>query len=634
MIVSFHRRLSVAALLCGMFIALFAASSEAATVKEALAIEPVQADVPFDQVPEDLINRCRIEDVDEKGVSGWSVIGPDGSVLRRFVDTNEDKRVDSWSYYQFNVEVYRDVDSDYDGKADQYRWFATAGSRHGIDKNEDGKVDSWKRISAEEVAAEVIAAIASRDSSRFDRLLINANQVRSLGLSELKSKSLLGKVARASRGFAETVKSQKKLTAESRFAQFAAAAPGLVPAGTDGSTRDILVYENAVAMFDDEAGGGQIMVGTIIETGDGWRLIELPSIEQDNESIAQSIGNFFTPGGLTSAPAAAPSGEVQKLVSQLEQIDVRLASAKDGKQAASLHEQRSKTLQQLIETASDRNERESWVRQYVDTLSMAVQSGAFPDGISALRQVAKKYAANNTSLAAYADSEAIDAEYVLLQAKEDDFEKVQEWYVDAQEGFVKRYPKTKEAADSYLQLALSKEFEDKERDALSFYKRIAEDYSTTEAADRARGAIRRLSSVGRPIELQGQTLDGKSLSLRQLKGKPVIIHYWASWCGPCKQDMAKLKKLQASYRRAGLQIVGVNVDQSPQMARQYLAQQKLGWPQLFAEGGLQRSPLAQQLGVQLLPTMLLVDASGKVVRHNVRAGELESELDQMLSRKR
>ena len=77
--------------------------------------------------------------------------GPRGVILRKFVDTNDDNIVDQWSYYKDGLEVYRDIDSNFNGKADQYRWFHTGGSRWGIDTKEDGTIDYWKSISAEEV---------------------------------------------------------------------------------------------------------------------------------------------------------------------------------------------------------------------------------------------------------------------------------------------------------------------------------------------------------------------------------------------------------------------------------------------------------------------------------------------------
>jgi thiol-disulfide isomerase/thioredoxin len=184
-----------------------------------------------------------------------------------------------------------------------------------------------------------------------------------------------------------------------------------------------------------------------------------------------------------------------------------------------------------------------------------------------------------------------------------------------------------------MQLALSKEFEDKESEALSFYKRVAQSFPNSDAGQKAAGAVRRLESVGQTIELEGTTLDGKRFRLASLRGRPVVIHYWATWCEPCKQDMKLLRRLQAGYQRARLQIVGVNVDITQDQAEQFLRENQLPWTQLFEPGGLESSSLAKALGVQTLPTMLLIDPSGKVVRHNVRAAELDDEISEMLKRK-
>jgi thiol-disulfide isomerase/thioredoxin len=602
---------------------------------DALKLEPVQENVDFERVPGNQISRCRVTDIDQRGMSGWQVIGPDGAMLRRFADTNGDKKVDLWSYYNFGVEVYRDVDSDFDGKADQYRWLATNGTRWGIDENEDGVVDRWKQISAEEVSMELVAALSDADPERFAALLITPSEVKSLGMGVGKRKQIAAKASRAASDFASMAKRQNSVARGAKWVQFAASTPGVVPAGTNGSTKDVTVYENAVAMYESggkRSGSGQLMVGTIVKAGDAWRLVDLPSVGSDGEAIAMGRGNFFTTGAAQAVPATngGLGQETQRLVGELEQIDASLASSNKPKEIAKLHERRSDVIESLIEQSGNPDDRETWVRQLVDTLSVAVQSGSYPDGVKRLRTVSRKQAGSDLSLKAYADFEAISAEYVVRQTPEADFAKVQEWYLDALMGFVDRYPRTPEAARAWLQLGLSKEFEDKEKEALVFYKKVAANFPGTAAGNRAAGAVKRLESVGRRIDLEGDTLDGRSFDLAALRGRPVVVHYWATWCEPCKQDMKLLRRLQANYKRAGLQIVGVNVDATADMATGYLKQTPLPWVQLFEPGGLEQSRLATALGVQTLPTMMLIDASGKVVRHNVRAAELDEELSDML----
>ncbi|MFK8113009.1 MAG: redoxin domain-containing protein [Rubripirellula sp.] len=599
----------------------------------ALKLKPVQKDVVYELVPAEFVETCSVRDVTVKGWTGWEVVAPDGSLLRRFADTNGDKKIDLWSYFNHGVEVYRDIDEDFNGKADQYRWLSTNGTRWGLDEDEDGSIDGWKQISAEEVSSEVVAALRDQDAERFAPLLIGQKDLKSLGLGDSKTQQIATKVSRAARDFAALAKRQKAVGKSARWVQFAATSPGVVPKGTEGSTRDVVVYENAVAMYEEGERNGQLMVGTLIQVGDAWRLVELPSVGDDGETIAQSSGNFFTPGGTGSDISSGSnmnSGN-QEFVTQLEAIDGKLAAEKDKSKIAKLHDTRADLVEKLIGTA-DAQQRGTWVRQLVDTVSVAAQTGDYPDGVKRLRRIAREFAGGDEALKAYADYQAIETEYVVRQTPEADFAKVQKWYLESLTGFVDRYPRTQEAAKSWLQLALSKEFEDKEKEALKFYKRVATSFPNSDFGEKAAGAVRRLESVGKRIDLEGSTIDGKPFRLSDLRGKPVVLHYWATWCEPCKQDMKLLRRLQASYQKAGLQLVGVNVDVTENLAAGYLDQAQLPWVQLFEPGGLESSRLAKAFGVQTLPTMMLIDKDGKVVQHNIRAAELDDELAKMVKR--
>ena len=76
-------------------------------------------------------------------------------------------------------------------------------------------------------------------------------------------------------------------------------------------------------------------------------------------------------------------------------------------------------------------------------------------------------------------------------------------------------------------MALSKEFEDKDSEALAYYKKVANLFPEADSGEMAAGAVRRLESVGRQVELQGTTIKGKPFRLSSLRGKPVVVHYWA-----------------------------------------------------------------------------------------------------------
>ncbi len=136
------------------------ADAASPSVEQALELAPTQKGVDCDRPTADLVAKCKISARKIGDGVGWIVLDPDGLTLRRFVDTNGDNVVDRWCYYKNGLEVYRDIDADFDGKADQFRWLHTAGCRWGIDNDKDGQIDAREVISAEEVTAEMIAALA------------------------------------------------------------------------------------------------------------------------------------------------------------------------------------------------------------------------------------------------------------------------------------------------------------------------------------------------------------------------------------------------------------------------------------------------------------------------------------------
>lgn len=620
------------AVAAGALSACFAAvpvAAETPSAAQALGLKPIQSDAVFETVSADQVDKCAVVDIDQEGLNGWEVTGPDGATLRRFVDTNDDKRIDLWSYYRFGVEAYRDIDSDFNGKADQYRWLGNAGTRWGLDRDEDGRIESWKRISAEEVSAEIIAALRDADSQRFISLLATPNQLKSLGLGPEKTEELTQMAKSAAGQFADVAKTQKAIGPDAKWLQFAAPTPGLVPQGTAGSTADVMVYENVVAMFENEGDSGQLLVGTLVQVGDTWKMVTLPALGNEEGALTQTAGVFFTPGQAATLPSGNSADQMQTLVNQLEEIDTQLQSAGDD-EAAKLHAARADLVEKLIANSGNAEDRVTWARQLIDTVSVAVQSGQYPGGLNRLKQAAGKFARGNAGLAAYADYQAIQAEYVARQqAPEADFETIQKWYLDALTGFVDAHPGTLQSAQAMLQLALSKEFEDNEKQALDYYRKVRDGFQGSEVGEKAAGAVNRLESVGRRIELEGTTLDGKAFKLSQLRGRPVVVHYWATWCEPCKQDMKLLARLAARYKRAGLTLVGINVDARRQDAEAFMRANRLPWIQLFEEGGLESSRLSKAFGVQTLPTMMLIDKDGTVVRHNVRAAELDGELESL-----
>ena len=112
----------------------------------------------------------------------------------------------------------------------------------------------------------------------------------------------------------------------------------------------------------------------------------------------------------------------------------------------------------------------------------------------------------------------------------------------------------------------------------------------------------------------------------------MLLHFWSTDCEPCKVDLARIRELHAKYSPQRFGCVGISLDGDPARLAAFLRERPLPWPQLFEPGGLD-SRLAEELGVQALPTMLLLDAEGNVVDRNVSITELEKKLEGLLGGK-
>jgi peroxiredoxin len=105
-------------------------------------------------------------------------------------------------------------------------------------------------------------------------------------------------------------------------------------------------------------------------------------------------------------------------------------------------------------------------------------------------------------------------------------------------------------------------------------------------------------------------ISGGSVSLAAYKGKVVYLDFWASWCGPCAQSLPALDQLRKEFKPEDFQVVAVNVDRQPSLAKAFLKKRPVGYPSALDPAG----GLPAKFGVDSMPTSFLIDRSG-VVRH-------------------
>ena|SRR5450830_1451529 len=127
-----------------------------------------------------------------------------------------------------------------------------------------------------------------------------------------------------------------------------------------------------------------------------------------------------------------------------------------------------------------------------------------------------------------------------------------------------------------------------------------------------------VGSVLREAAMLG--LSGPSRQLSQYRGRPLIINVWASWCGPCQQEMGSLERLARSKTGQQVTLIGISTDDYPEAARAFLKR----YPTSFSHYIDQQLLLENMLGAAQLPLTLLVDAQGRVLAKHVGAQQWDS----------
>ncbi|MEX1133040.1 MAG: TlpA disulfide reductase family protein [Flavobacteriales bacterium] len=130
---------------------------------------------------------------------------------------------------------------------------------------------------------------------------------------------------------------------------------------------------------------------------------------------------------------------------------------------------------------------------------------------------------------------------------------------------------------------------------------------------------------GMAPDIRQQTPDGGTYALSDMRGKYVLIDFWASWCKPCRIENPAVKRVYDKYSKKGFEILGVSLDRSQEAWVQAIQADGLPWKHV-SDLGFWNNAAAQEYGVSSIPFTVLVDKEGKIIAKGLRSQQLEAEL--------
>ncbi|MFZ9028286.1 MAG: redoxin family protein [Crocinitomicaceae bacterium] len=123
---------------------------------------------------------------------------------------------------------------------------------------------------------------------------------------------------------------------------------------------------------------------------------------------------------------------------------------------------------------------------------------------------------------------------------------------------------------------------------------------------------------------------GKEMKLSDLRGKYVLVDFWASWCGPCRRENPNVKRIYNTYKNKGFTIFSVSLDENPEHWKIAIEKDGLNWPYHVSDLKRWQSPLPQIYGFDGIPYTVLVNKEGKIIAKGLRGATLEWKLKELL----
>ncbi len=369
-----------------------------------------------------------------------------------------------------------------------------------------------------------------------------------------------------------------------------------------------------------------------------------------------ALGNtlLFAAGALAGPPvvgvaqpaqmAVEPAErETQQLLARLSELSDFIARNTESPQAWRYHQAQAEVMLRLAGRSKPK-ERDEWIRSAIDSQYSAAAT-APENEPGAYHQLAQMPALisqmfPDSRLVTYAVLQEVRADHLRLLARSgDNPDKAVDHLRHRLLRFATEHPRAPEAPGAIQETAQLSEKLGKKEDARKCYRFLMEAYPGTPLARKAEGTLWRMHGGGEQVRFKlallypEGPLGEKNLDLDELHGQFVVLYFWSSTSPRVADDFLALKHLTDRYRGRGLEVVYVNLDRNAGTARSFLSGRLTAGIHVCQPGGLD-SPVAERYGLQELPQVLLVNRDGTLLKHSLKAAQVEAEISSRLPRGR